>query len=190
MGLGEFCLLIAADGADHGGAEMLGPLAEDQADAAGRRMQQDGVAGLDAIGLADQVLRRQALQHHGGGGLVIDAVGQLEQAIGRDQPGFGIGADRRSAIGDAVACLQIGDAGADFLDHAGGLAAETARQLRGINPRAVVDVDKVQPHRGVADARFPGPGLAKLDFLPDQNFGTAGFMKADGVRHGVTPEVR
>ncbi len=36
----------------------------------------------------------------------------------------------------------------------------------------------------------PGPGLAELDFLPDQNFGTAGFVKADGVRHGVTPEVR
>ena len=96
MGLGELGLFVAADGADHGGAEMLGPLAEDQADAAGRGMQQDGVAGFDAIGLADQILRGQALQHHGGGGLVVDAVGQLEQAIGRDQPRFGIGADRRA----------------------------------------------------------------------------------------------
>ena len=31
----------------------------------------------------------------------------------------------------------------------------------------------------------PGPGLADRDLLPDQNFGTAGFVKADGVRHGV-----
>jgi hypothetical protein len=40
----------------------------------------------------------------------------------------------------------------------------------------------------VADPRFPRPGLANLDFLPDQNFGTAGLMKADGVRHGITPQ--
>ena len=117
--LRELRLLVAADGADHGGAEMLGPLAEDQADAAGRGVEQDGVAGLDLIGLADQVLRRQALQHHRRGGLVVDAVGQLQQAVGRDQPRFGIGAERRRAIGDAIAGLQVGDPGADFLDHAG-----------------------------------------------------------------------
>jgi hypothetical protein len=37
----------------------------------------------------------------------------------------------------------------------------------------------------VADARLPWPGLADLDLFPDQNFGTAGFVKADGVRHGM-----
>ena len=79
MGLRELRLLVAADGADHGGAEMFGPLAEDQADAAGRGMQQDGIAGFDPIGLADQILRRQALQHHRGGGLVVDTVGQFNR---------------------------------------------------------------------------------------------------------------
>src|SRR5665647_784768 len=39
--------------------------------AAGGVQQQNGVAGFDAIGLADQILLRQALQHHGGGGLVV-----------------------------------------------------------------------------------------------------------------------
>ena len=33
----------------------------------------------------------------------------------------------------------------------------------------------------------PGPGLPTCDFLPDQNFGTAGFVKANGVRHGMAP---
>jgi hypothetical protein len=37
----------------------------------------------------------------------------------------------------------------------------------------------------MADARLAGPGLADLDLFPDQNFGTAGFVKADGVRHGI-----
>ena len=40
-------LFLAADGADHGRAEMLRPLAHDQADTAGRGMDQDRVAGLD-----------------------------------------------------------------------------------------------------------------------------------------------
>jgi hypothetical protein len=40
------------------------------------------------------------------------------------------------------------------------------------------------------DARLSGPGLAELNFLPDQNFGSTGFMKADGVRHGITPQVK
>ena len=93
MGLGKLCLLVAADRADHGDAEMLGPLAEDQADAARRGMQQDGLAGFDPIGLADEILHRQALQHHRRGGLVIDVVGQLDQAIGRNQPLLGIGAE-------------------------------------------------------------------------------------------------
>src|SRR6202023_2891477 len=57
----------------------------------------------------------------------------------------------------------------------------------GIKSRPVVDVDKVQSDRGVADARLAGTGLAKVDFLPDQNFGPTGFVKADGVRHGFTP---
>jgi hypothetical protein len=162
---------------------MLCPLTEDQADAAGRRVEKDGVAGFDAIGLADQVLHREALQHHGRGGFVVDAVGQLEQAIGRDQARFGIGTDRRAAIGDAVAGLQIGHAGSDFLDHAGRLTAQAAGQLGRIGARAVVDVDKIQSNGGVADARLPWPRIADLDLFPDQNFGTAGFMKADGVRH-------
>ena len=131
MGLGELRLVVAADGADDGGAEMLRPLAEDKADAARRGVKQDRVAGFDAIGLADQVLCRQALQHHRRGGRVVDAVGQFEQPVGRDQPRFGIGAERRTAIGDAVAGLQIGDAGSDFLDDAGCLAAQAARQLTG-----------------------------------------------------------
>jgi len=77
MRLGELCLLIAADGADDGGAEMFRPLAEDKTDAACRGMEQDGVAGLDAIGLTDQILHRQALEHHRRRGLVIEAVGQF-----------------------------------------------------------------------------------------------------------------
>ena len=185
MGLREFCFLVAADGADDGSAEMLCPLAQDRADAAGGRMQQDGVAGFDAVGLPDQILRRQALQHHRRRGLVVDAIGQLEQAIGGYQSRLGVGAHRRGAIRDAIARLQIRDARADLFDDAGALAAEAARQLDRIKPRAVIDVDEIQTDRGVADAGLPGTRLADIDLFPGQNFGPTGSMKADSVRHGI-----
>jgi len=73
-------------------------------------VQQNGVAGLDPIDLPDQVLHRQALQHHRRGDLVVDAVGQLQQPVGRDQPRFRISAERRRAVANAVAGLDVGDA--------------------------------------------------------------------------------
>ena len=190
VGLGKLCLLVAADRADHGDAEMLGPLAEDQADTPRRGVQQNGLAGFDPIGLADEILHRQALQHHRRGCLVVNVVGQLDQAIRWNQPLIGIGAGRCASIGDAVAGFQIGDAGPGLLDNASRLAAEPARQRDRIKSGPVVDIYKVQSHRGVPDARFARAGLAQFDFLPDQNFRPAGFMKANGMRHGVIPRVR
>ena len=46
VGAGQLGLRVARDGADHGQAQQLGPLGDDQADAAGGGVQQDGVAGL------------------------------------------------------------------------------------------------------------------------------------------------
>ena len=54
-------------------------------------------------------------------------------------------------------------------------------------PERIVDVDEVQTDGSVADARLARTGLADLDFFPGQNFGTADFMKTDGVRHGMLP---
>jgi hypothetical protein len=179
MGLSQLCLLIIADRTDDGGAEMLRPLAQDKADAARRGMQQDGVAGFDAIGLADQILHRQALQHHRRCGLVVDAVGQFDQAFGRNQPLFGIGAERRASIGDAVARLEIGDARPDFLHHASPLAAQAARQLHRIKPRPVVNIDKVQPTAVWRIRASPGracqPGLPPRPELRDRRFCESGW---------------
>ena len=65
----------------------------------------------------------------------------------------------------------------------GSLAAEPARQLHRIDAGAVIDVDEVEAHRSMADARLARTGLADLNFLPDQNFGTAGLVVANGMRH-------
>jgi hypothetical protein len=128
MGARQRRLLLAADGADHGDAERAEPLAGDQPDAAGRSMQEHGVAELGAVGPMDQVIGRQALQHHRRGLFVLDRVGQLDQRRSRHDARFGIGAGRSAGIGDAVAGLHIGDAVADRLDGARSLQADAAGQ--------------------------------------------------------------
>ena len=92
MSLGEFGFFVAADGADDRRAQRLGPLARDEADAAGCRVEQDGIAFLDLVGLPDEVLGRHALEHHRRRLLIGDAVRQHDQAIRRHYPLFGIGA--------------------------------------------------------------------------------------------------
>jgi hypothetical protein len=63
--------------------ERLGPLAGDQADTAGRSLDQHGIARLHAIGLAQQVGGRQALQHHGRTGVERNGLRQNQQPMRR-----------------------------------------------------------------------------------------------------------
>ena len=73
--LAIFAFSSEPDGADHGDAERLEPLAGDQAHAAGGGMEQNGLAFLHSIDPADQVLHRQTLEHHGSG-LTVGNAGQ------------------------------------------------------------------------------------------------------------------
>ena len=185
MRLGERRLLVAADRADHGGAEMLRPLADDEADPAGGGVDQDGLARLHHMGAADQVPRGHALEHHRRGLLVGDAVGHRHQPVGRHHPRLGIGAERPAGIGDAVAGLEAADAGPDLLDDAGALAAEAARQRHRVEAAALIGVDVVEADRGVPEPHLAGAGLADLDLLPVQHLGAAGLLETDRLHHGL-----
>src|SRR5262249_13643040 len=110
-----------------------------------------------------------------------------EEPIGRDQAGFCISAHGRGTIGDAIARLQVGHAWTDLLDHAGGLAAEPARQLYRIEAGAVIDVDEVQSDGGGPDTRLARTRLAEADFFPNQHLRPARLVEADSVRHDLTP---
>jgi hypothetical protein len=119
-------------------AARLGPLAEQQADAAGRGMEQDGVALLDPRldGAVDQVLGGHALQHHRRRLLVAHALGHLHELRRADQALLAIGAEL-AAIGDPVALLEALHLGADLDDHAGALAADRVGHRRLVEPERV-----------------------------------------------------
>ncbi len=129
--LGNLGLVRRGDCADHRRAQRPPPLAKDEPDAARRRVDEHRVALLDAIGLAQEILRAESLEHDRRASLVGNAAGQLDEIPRLDVALLGVGADR-AAVGDPVAGLEILDRRADLDDLARALVARRERQLRGL----------------------------------------------------------
>ncbi|MNI81972.1 hypothetical protein D3C73_1386370 [compost metagenome] len=87
-------------------------------------MEQDHVPRLHLIGLLQQVLHGQALEHHRRRLLEADVVGQLDQVGLRQGVHLAVGTQRAAAIGHAVAHFQAGDALTYRLDYPGTLGAQ------------------------------------------------------------------
>ena len=77
----EFGLFLRTDSTDDMRAEGFRPLAEYLPDPAGSGMDEDRVALLHPKGPAQQILRREALEHHAGRGFVGNALGQRDQDL-------------------------------------------------------------------------------------------------------------
>jgi hypothetical protein len=178
----QFRFFVRTDRADGIHAELLQPLAGDQADASGGGVPQHGVALLHPVGGGDQVMHGEALQEHRGGLLLADALGQLDHALGGREAHLAVGPGQ-AGVADAVALLQALDARADGIDHAGRLVARHARQLHGVEPGALVDVDEVDADGGVPQAHLAGAGLADRDVLVDHDLGTALRVVSDCFCH-------
>ena len=187
VGLGDRRLLVGAYGADHRHAERPRPLAGDRAYSAGGRVEKNRLAAFERKRLAQKILHGEPLEHERRRHALGHAVGQLDQPIGRHHPNFRIRAWRAAAVCDAIAGLDVADAGPDCLDYTGAFAAETRRQRELIQPATLISIDVIEPDRGLAHARFAGCGIADRDLLPLQHFGTAGLVNANGMRHRLLP---
>jgi len=146
-------------------------------------MEQHVVARLQALHrqrFLQQVLRRQALEHHGRAGLEVDRVGQPAHGLRRHHAHLAIAARRHAGVGHTVAHGQVRHAGAHGLDHARALHADAGRHLQRVQAGAVVDVDEVQPDGAVAYAHLPGAGLAHVHLGQFQYFGAAVLADLNG----------
>ena len=194
VGAREFGLFVGAHGADDGGADGLRPLAGDEADASGGGVEEDGVARLHLAGAVQEILHGHALEHHRGSGLVVDPVGDSDNAGGGYEARLGIGAHGRRGVGDAVARSEIGDIESHGLHRAGGFEPRREGALgNGIEAAAVIGVDVVEADRGVTDADLAGAGLAEFDLFPLHDLRAAGVVGADCTAvHDLTvlPESR
>ena len=112
MRLRDLGFVFRSDGADHGCAQRIRPLAQNLADAAGGGVHQHGRALLHFEGAIEQILRGHALEHHARGLLVGNLLRQFHRALRRHQTFRGIGAERHH-VSNAIADGDIGDARSD-----------------------------------------------------------------------------
>ena len=187
--LGERRLLLRPYRADDGRAQMLAPLAQDEADAARSRVDQDGVAFLDLVDVAHEVLRGHAFEHHAGRLLVGDRIRKLDRPIRGQQP-FGRVAARAGHVGNAVAHLEVLDAVAHRDDFARALVADDERRGGSrIHPGAEIDVDEVDAAGVLLDADLPRARRTDIDVLISQRLGAAGLMHSDRCNHRLPPHI-
>ena len=92
-----------------------------------------------------------------------------------------------TGIGDTVARLDIGNARTDRLDDARGFVAGDGWKRRGIQPRSLIRVDKIDADRDMADPRLARTRFADWHVLELQHLGSARLVKAHGFRHYGSP---
>ena len=188
---GDLGLLGAADGADHLGADVARPLAQQEPHATGRGMHEDAVSGLDRMHAMDQEVGGQALDHDGSGRLVVDCVGQPDQKIGLDQALAGIAAVAGRKVGDAIAGAHGGHSGPDGLDDARSLqTGDAGKAQRPVKTRPHVAVMEIDADGGLPDAGLTRAGRGNGDGLGAQHLRSAGLAQHDGFGHDVPPSSR
>ena len=150
-------------------------------------MPQHEVARLQALGrqrLAQQVLRRQAFQHHRRASLEADFVGQPAHGQRGHHALLAVAAGRVAGVGGAVAGFQVRHALAHRLDDAGAFHAQVQRHRQLVQAAALVHVDEVQADGVVADADLARPGFAHGQVDKLHFFCAAVAGNLDGQGHG------
>ena len=178
-------LLLRGHRPDHGRAAHLGHLAEEEPHAARRRVHEAGLALLDGIGGAHEVVGRHSLEHRGGAVAEGQPVGELHEAIGGADVHLGVGA-QDPRVGHPIADLDVGDAGPHPGDGAGALETGSERQGGLGGAGAEIDVDVVEPGRLERDNRLPCARGGLRDILELHHLGPAGRVDANRL-HVCSP---
>ena len=98
---------------------------------------------------------------------------------------FGIGAERPVAIAHAVADFELGHAGSDGVDQAGGFGADAGGHRVRVESGAHIGVDIVKADGGIAHAHLALSRLADGYLLPLQHLGAACLLELDCHGHAA-----
>ena len=182
---GKFRLGLGTRRADYRRAKVLGPLADDGPYAARGRMDQDGIPLLYRKTAVQQVSGGHPLQHHRGGLLEGNAVGEFHQALGGNAPDLGVGS-HHSRIGNSIPRGHFGHTVAGCDHHPGALHPDDRGHGRKwIQAGPVIDIDEIEARGLMANHCFAGTGPAGIEILPLQNLRSARLVHDDGLAHGV-----
>ncbi len=135
------------------------------ADAAGCRVDEDALPGLDVGGVDEGLVGGQGGERQSAGLDVVDAGGLVDEGAGGAGHVLGVGADT-VGVGqhaeDLVARLEQGDAGADGLDDAGDVPAQDEGQHAGGHGLGTVPpVGRVEPAARTAIRISLNPGSGR-----------------------------
>ena len=181
---GDGGLRVRGDAADDLDAEQARPLREEQADPAGRGVQQHRVARLQAGAMRRSrydVVRPRIVMAAAVSNAMVS--GQLDEVVGRHDPLGAVRAQRAAGVGDPVALGEVVDTGTHGLDDARALDAHPGRQRRRVEAAAEVGVREVQADGQVPHADLAGAGRADLERLPLHDLGATGLVEANAFRH-------
>ncbi len=117
-------------------------------------MEQNRLAFMHAIGLAQQIPARQTFKHHGRRLLKSDSIRNTNDAISRYIPCFGIRPQGTLTIRDAITHFQVRDARTDCFHNAGRFKTQTMWQGVAVEAITEIDINKVQTHRFLSDGDF------------------------------------
>jgi hypothetical protein len=145
-------------------------------------MEQHVIASLQAFNGAsfhEQVLRCEALQHHGGACFERNVVGQFANALGGHDALFAVAAWGLAGIGCTVTYFEVGDAFAYGFHNARSFHAQLEGHGQGVQTTALVHVNEVQANGLVANANFTGARLAYSDIDQFELFWTTVLVDLD-----------
>ncbi|MCY1508526.1 hypothetical protein D9M68_428380 [compost metagenome] len=185
MGSSELGFSLVGHSADDCQAKQLGPLRDDQPDAAGGGVQQNAVADFEVIDASHQVRRSQTAHGHGCCGFETDGFRQLDQWCGRDDALGAVGTQgvEKSGVGNAITDCDVGHALAERLHHTGGFDPHAISQRDRVGTIAKVGVGIVQADRHMTKANFTRAGFTHLDVFIAKDFGGTDFVEAYGFGH-------
>ena len=143
-GARELGLLGGSDRGEHLGAQALGDLDQEQADAAGTGVDETAAARREWIGVGGEVVGGHALERDGSGHVEVDDVGHAHDPVGGRHDGRGVRA-RTAGPRHPVTGRETVDTGAGRHDGAGALQARDVRQRHLVEPGTLVGVDEVDP---------------------------------------------
>ena len=168
----ELRVLTGGSRSDHLGAEVLGDLRRGDADAAARRMHENGLVALEAAHDHDKLPGGEVVDGNGGALQGRHACRAREHLIYGDADRVRIAAEARH--GDDVASGPVAlDARADGVDPAAHLVAGHDRNRRqvGIEAHAAENVGEVDPARLDPDADLAGLRFGIGRFLDGKTSG-------------------
>src|SRR3989442_2067947 len=165
-------LLARRDRAEHSCAPEFGDLAEQEAHATRGGVHQACIPGLQGVGRGREVMRRHALEQHGGALLRAHAVRQHHDPVRRHHGVLGIRAEQ-ARIRDALPNFGCGHARTNRAHTPRRFLSQRDRQRDFVVPCPLVDVDEV--HAGSFDLyeHLAGARGGPLDILVPQRVRTA-----------------